>query len=147
MSNRNGHVRTFGKFSLDTEKRILWCDSRPVSLPLKEIELLCVLTENSGEVVTKAELLDLVWADSFVEESNLSRHVYMLRKMFKSFGVDNMIETVPRRGYRFAGEVRQPSAITEEFTIERRAISRTTIEEIPIETEARSGSNNRHRPA
>lgn len=136
MINRNRHVRTFGKFSLDTEKRILWCESRPVNLALKEIELLCVLTENSGEVVTKAELLDLVWADAFVEESNLSRHVYMLRKMFKSFGVDNLIETVPRRGYRFAGEVRQPSAVSDEFTIERHAVSLTTIEEISDEAPA-----------
>jgi DNA-binding winged helix-turn-helix (wHTH) protein/TolB-like protein len=102
-----------------------------------------VLTENCGEVVTKAELLDLLWADSFVEESNLSRHVYMLRKMFKSFGVDNLIETVPRRGYRFAGELREPSAVSDEFTIERHAVSLTTIEEIPIETVALSRSNNR----
>jgi DNA-binding winged helix-turn-helix (wHTH) protein/TolB-like protein/Tfp pilus assembly protein PilF len=134
-------VRTFGKFSLDTQKRVLWCESRPVNLPLKEIELLCVLTENSGEVVTKAELLDLLWADAFVEESNLSRHVYVLRKMFKGFGVDDMIETVPRRGYRFTGEVHQPSSASEEFTIERHAISRTTIEEIPDYTRTPSTPN------
>ena len=126
MSDRNGHVRTFGKFSLDTEKRVLWCESRPVNLPLKEVELLCVLTEKSGEVVTKTELLDLLWADSFVEESNLSRHVYMLRKMFKSFGVDNLIETVPRRGYRFAGEVREVES--SEIVLEKRTQTRTLIE-------------------
>jgi DNA-binding winged helix-turn-helix (wHTH) protein/TolB-like protein/Tfp pilus assembly protein PilF len=145
VSNRNRHVRTFGKFSLDPEKRVLWCESRPVNLALNEFELICVLTENSGEVVTKAELLDLLWADAFVEESNLSRHVYVLRKMFKSFGVDDLIETVPRRGYRFAGEVHQPPSTNEEFTIERHAVSRTTIEEISDDAPASSISNLRYR--
>lgn len=146
MGNKNGHVRTFGKFSLDTEKRVLWYESQPVNLALKEIELLCVLTENSGEVVTKAEMLDLVWADAFVEESNLSRHVYMLRKMFRSFGVDNLIETVPRRGYRFVGEMREPAAESDEFIIERHAVSLTTIEDISDETAEFLSSNNRRRP-
>jgi adenylate cyclase len=143
VDNRNGHVRTFGKFSLDTRKRVLWCESEPVNLALKEIELLCVLTENSGEVVTKAELLDLLWADAFVEESNLSRHVYVLRKMFKSYGVENLIETIPRRGYRFVGEVGQPAALRDEFTIERHAVSLTTIEEISDEAVPVVGSSGR----
>ena len=143
MDNRNGHVRTFGKFSLDTRKRVLWCESEPVNLALKEIELLCVLTENSGEVVTKGELLDLLWADAFVEESNLSRHVYVLRKMFKSYGVENLIETIPRRGYRFVGEIGQPAAVRDEFTIERHAVSLTTIEEISDEAAPIVGSSGR----
>jgi DNA-binding winged helix-turn-helix (wHTH) protein/TolB-like protein/Flp pilus assembly protein TadD len=143
VDNRNGHVRTFGKFSLDTRKRVLWCESEPVNLALKEIELLCVLTENSGEVVTKGELLDLLWADAFVEESNLSRHVYVLRKMFKSYGVENLIETIPRRGYRFVGEIGQPAAVRDEFTIERHAVSLTTIEEISDEAAPIVGSSGR----
>ena len=107
MSNKNGYLREFGKFRLDAQKHVLWYGDKPVNLPLKEVELLCVLTENGGEVITKDELLNRVWPESFVEESNLSRHVYLLRRTFANCGAENFIETVPRRGYRFTGEVRK----------------------------------------
>jgi DNA-binding winged helix-turn-helix (wHTH) protein/TolB-like protein len=107
MDNKLSILRTFGKFRLDTEKRVLWYQGEPVNMALKEIELLCALTEKSGEVITKAELLDKVWRDSFVEESNLSRHIYILRKTFEEYGEKDLIQTVPRRGYRFTGEVRE----------------------------------------
>ena len=77
MSSKTGGLREFGKFRLDAKRRVLWFEDKPVNLALKEIELLCVLTENGGEVVTKDELLEKVWADSFVEDSNLSRHIYV----------------------------------------------------------------------
>ncbi|MCY7348012.1 MAG: tetratricopeptide repeat protein, partial [Pyrinomonadaceae bacterium] len=96
-------------------------------LALKEIEMLCVLTENSGEVVTKNDLLERVWKDSFVEESNLSRHIYVLRKTFKDFGEsDDLIQTVPRRGYYFAGAVREIQ--NAELVIEKHTQRRTVIE-------------------
>lgn len=127
MNNKISSLREFEKFRLDVEKRVLWYEDKPVNLPLKEIEMLCVLTERSGEVVTKDELLEKVWADSFVEESNLSRHIYVLRKMFKDFGIkDRIIETVPRRGYRFAGEVREVS--NGEIIIEKHTRTKTLIE-------------------
>ena len=83
MDNEINHLREFGKFRLEMDKKVLWFQDEPVNLQLKEIELLCVLTENSGQVVTKDELLNKVWANSFVEESNLSRHIYRLRKIFE----------------------------------------------------------------
>ena len=108
MSSEEKHLRQFGKFRLDAQKKVLWHEGEPVNLPLKEVELLCVLMENVGEVVTKEELLNKIWANAFVEESNLSRHVYLLRKTFKDFGEEeDLIQTVPRRGYRFTGEVRE----------------------------------------
>src|SRR5262245_50711179 len=101
MSSEVKHLREFGKFRLDVQKKVLWYEDQPISLPLKEVELLCVLTENGGEVVTKDELLEKVWVESFVEESNLSRHIYRLRKTFEEFGHSaDLIQTVPRRGYR-----------------------------------------------
>ncbi|MEP6901379.1 MAG: FlgO family outer membrane protein [Actinomycetota bacterium] len=129
MSNKSNSLKGFGKFRLDAEKRILWFENKPVNLPLKEIELLCVLTENGGEVVTKAELLDKIWMDSFVEESNLSRHIYLLRKTFKDFGAsEKLIETVPRRGYRFAGEIHEIEAEKGELIIEKHTHRQTLIE-------------------
>ena len=69
MSSEIKHLREFGKFRLDAEKKVLWFAGETVNLQLKEIELLCVLTENGGEVITKDELLQRVWADSFVEST------------------------------------------------------------------------------
>ncbi len=105
MGNGNGHLREFGKFRLDAVRQVLWFGHEPVKLALKEIEILCVLTENGGQVVTKDEIISRVWTDSFVEESNLSRHIYVLRKTFKNYGESDLIKTVPRRGYRFAADV------------------------------------------
>jgi uncharacterized delta-60 repeat protein len=126
MSNRINDIREFGSFRLDAQKCVLWHGSDTVNIPLKEIEVLCALTENSGEVVTKDELLQKVWADSFVEESNLSRHVYRLRKMFDRFGEKDLIQTVPRRGYRFTGSVNYVS--NGELIIERHSMIRTVAE-------------------
>src|SRR5688500_17170720 len=127
MDNGTNKLRQFGEFRLDVEKRVLWHRGEPVDLALKEIELLAVLTENSGQVVTKAELLDRVWRDSFVEESNLSRHVYVLRKAFKDLGENaDLIQTVPRRGYRFTAEAREVDA--EDIVLEKHTRTRTLIE-------------------
>jgi DNA-binding winged helix-turn-helix (wHTH) protein/TolB-like protein/Flp pilus assembly protein TadD len=129
MSSEKKQIREFGKLRLDVDKKVLWHAGQPVSLPLKEIELLCALTENVGEVVTKDELLEKIWAESFVEEGNLSRHIYLLRKTLKDLGEsDELIQTVPRRGYRFAGEVRElhPG----ELVIEKHTLTQTLIEEV-----------------
>jgi DNA-binding winged helix-turn-helix (wHTH) protein/TolB-like protein len=122
-------VREFGRFRLDTEKRVLWADGEPVTLPLKEIEILSVLTANGREVVTKEELLERVWGDSFVEESNLSQHIYRLRKTFRRYGCSaDLIQTIPRRGYRFTGDVTVVE--NERLVIEKHTLTRTLIEEI-----------------
>jgi DNA-binding winged helix-turn-helix (wHTH) protein/TolB-like protein len=127
MNNEISSLREFGNFRLDVVKRVLWHEGEPVNLALKEIELLCVLTENGGEVVTKDELLNKIWHDSFVEESNLSRHIYVLRKTLKSLGErSDLIKTIPRRGYRFDGKVREIAA--SEIVVEKHTQTRTLIE-------------------
>ena len=127
MNREIPHLCEFGKFRLDTQKKTLWHDGKSVSMPLKEIELLCVLVGNRGELVTKDELLNKVWEDSFVEESNLSRHIYLLRKTFKEFGAnEDLIQNVPRRGYRFTGDV--CDAVNGEVILEKHTSTRTLIE-------------------
>lgn len=127
MDNVINHLREFGKFRIDARKRVLWYENEPVNLPLKEIELLCVLTEKSGEVYTKEELLNRVWADSFVEESNLSRHIYQIRKTFKDYGEsEDLIQTVPRRGYRFARQVHEIAR--GDIVLEKHTTTRTLVE-------------------
>lgn len=138
MSNKNGYFREFGKFRLDAERRVLWFEDEPVDLPLKEVELLCVLTENAGQVATRSELLNRVWADSFVDENNLSRHIYLIRKTLKMLDKSaDFIKTVPRRGYRFVGEIKSRGG---DVVIERRSISVTMIEELENSVEPNTES-------
>jgi DNA-binding winged helix-turn-helix (wHTH) protein/TolB-like protein/thioredoxin-like negative regulator of GroEL len=122
-------IREFGNFRLDLQKSVLWHGNEPVSLQLKEIELLKVLTERAGDVITKNELLGRVWADSFVEDSNLTRHIYRIRRVFRELGEPvDLIQTVPRRGYRFTGRVRVDDDGL--LVVERRSVSRTLVEEL-----------------
>jgi eukaryotic-like serine/threonine-protein kinase len=98
----------FGEFFLDPKEMVLLQNGKPVSIPLKALQLLLILVENHGHLVEKDELMNAVWADSFVEEGNLA---FTIRKLRAIFG-DNArepryIENVPRRGYRFIAEVEQ----------------------------------------
>ena len=137
MTNGHSTLREFGKFRLDLGKKLLWLGPEPISLPLKAVDLLCVLVERRGQVVSKDEIWHEVWNDAFLEETNLTHNIYLLRKAFKDHGEADLIKTVPRRGYRFAGEVREiPDA---EIVIERHGLTRTTIE-IQEDTDAPSRS-------
>ncbi len=101
MQVSHENIFDFGKFRLDSANKILRHNGEIVSLPLKSVELLCLLVENRGEVVNKQEIFERVWHDSFVEDSVLTQNIYQLRKMFESFGENDLIKTVPRRGYIF----------------------------------------------
>ena len=107
----------FGPFQVDAEEQLLLRDGRPLPLKPKLFELLVVLVANSGHVLSKDELMKRVWADRFVEESNLAVRVHEIRK---ALGGDSngqsYIETIPRRGYRFAScvtEVTDDHAISD----------------------------------
>ena len=105
-------VYAFGPCVLDVGERRLWHAGRLVPLAPKAHELLVALVRRAGTVVTKRELLDLVWGDVAVEEGILSVYVSALRKALDRSADDpDYIETVPRLGYRFAAiVVRRPVA-------------------------------------
>ena len=104
---KNGISYEFGEFRLDTAQRVIFRSGRPVALAPKVLETLLVLVERSGTLVTKDELMTRLWPDTFVEESNLTQNVFQLRKVLgEGQGGRHYIETVPRRGYRFMGEVK-----------------------------------------
>lgn len=98
----------FARFRLFPAERLLLRDEEPVPLPPKVFDTLLVLVKNGGHLVEKNELLDKVWADTFVEEATLARNISILRKVLgeKSDG-QKFIETVSKRGYRFVEFVRQ----------------------------------------
>jgi len=100
-------IYTFGPFHFERDARILLRDGKIISLTPKVAELLLVLVEKSGQVVTKDELIQAVWPDTFVEESNLTSNISIVRKQL---GVHpdggEYIETISKRGYRFVAAVR-----------------------------------------
>lgn len=108
-SSKNGDY-AFDGFSLDPEKLMLYRDGREISLPVKVVKTLSVLIENRGTILSKDELIDKVWSDSIVEESNLSQNLYILRKTLgdRPDG-GSYIETLRRRGYRFNAAVKDDS--------------------------------------
>ncbi len=100
----------FGEFRLDVAERFLARLSGGKRVPLSEkaFETLCVLVRNGGHLVSKDELMNQVWADSFVEENNLDKSIYAIRRALgEKPGEQKFIETVRKYGYRFVGEVRR----------------------------------------
>ena len=99
-------VYEFGPFRLDLRDRPLLNNGEPVALTPKAFEVLVLLIERRGLLIQKDELMREVWAGSFVEEANLARTVWMLRR---SLGDDRsgggFIQTVPKHGYRFVAKV------------------------------------------
>ena len=108
-SQETQRLYEFGPFSLDPAERKLLRGNEIVVLTPKAFDTLYMLVRNSGRVLEKDELIGMIWPDTFVEEGSLSNHIFLLRKALG--GDPEFIETVPRRGYRFVGAVRQfPSA-------------------------------------
>jgi DNA-binding winged helix-turn-helix (wHTH) protein/Tol biopolymer transport system component len=108
MPSHIKHFYDFGPFRLDPQRRLLWRGNDTVSLTPKAIETLVVLVQRRDQVVSKDELMNMLWPDSFVEESNLSQNIFLLRKALgDSTQERRYILTVPGRGYQFVGTVRE----------------------------------------
>jgi DNA-binding winged helix-turn-helix (wHTH) protein/Tfp pilus assembly protein PilF len=104
---RSNAVIQFGSFRLDATQLLLWKDGEVVPLAPKAAELLLALIEKAGRVISKDELMERVWPGTFVEEANLSVQISALRKALgKQTDGREHIDTLARRGYRFAAEVR-----------------------------------------
>jgi DNA-binding winged helix-turn-helix (wHTH) protein/TolB-like protein/Tfp pilus assembly protein PilF len=129
MSDLPKKVFEFGPFRLDGAERVLLRDGQPVPLTLKAFAVLMLLVEKNGHLVEKDELMNRVWAGSFVEEGNLKVTVSMLRKALEDDQAENrFIETVPRRGYRFVASVRELSTETSEVIVRERTTATITVE-------------------
>src|SRR5215831_10157444 len=130
MGRSENNLYEFGPFHLDTAERLLLRDSLPVPLAPKVFDTLVVLVQHSGHLLTKDELMQKVWPDSFVEEVNLTVNISALRK---ALGDDQngqrYIDTVPKKGYRFVTPVRELSNNGAESVIEKRITERIGAEE------------------
>jgi DNA-binding winged helix-turn-helix (wHTH) protein/TolB-like protein/Flp pilus assembly protein TadD len=131
MSEPAQRLYEFGGFELDARERVLRRDGQPVQLTPKAFDTLLVLVECSGHVVTKDELIERVWPDSFVEEGNLAFNISVLRKaLSESGGASQLIETVPKRGYRFKAGVRRRHEASGALVIEQQTTAHIVIEEV-----------------
>jgi predicted ATPase/DNA-binding winged helix-turn-helix (wHTH) protein/class 3 adenylate cyclase len=101
MTMPPGRRYWFGPFRLDADGRVLYRDGQAVALTPKAIDVLIALVSASGQPVGKDKLLETVWAGTVVEEGTLASHVSLLRKAIG----DGLIETLPKRGYRFVGQL------------------------------------------
>jgi len=98
----------FGEFQVDLSQRVCLRLGQTVALGPKTFDVLAYLVQNAQRVVSKDELLLAVWPNSNVEESNLSQHVFLLRKALSSGQLGGkVIVTVPGRGYQFTQPVKE----------------------------------------
>lgn len=103
-------VYEFEEFRLDAKSHRLFRRDSGMLVPLtpKAVELLLALVQSNGRILTKDELLELVWENSFVEESNLSQTIFVLRKVLgENTKEPRFILTVPNRGYQFIAPVKE----------------------------------------
>jgi|GEM_PF-4080330 len=100
------HEFQFGDFRLDTDEECLYRADQKLNLNRRNIQVLRLLIERQGQIVTKSEFFETIWADTFVEEANLSVAIASIRK---ALGDDPkqpaFIENLPRKGYRFIADV------------------------------------------
>ena len=130
---RNPQVYQFGPFQLIPSERLLLRGDDVVELPPKVFDTLVMLVRESGHVVEKDEIMRAIWPDAFVEESNLTRNISVLRKALNSEDAHQYIDTVPKVGYRFVAQVHKLGEQRADTVIERLTISRTsTVEEEEI---------------
>ncbi len=109
-----GGVLAFDGFELDIPGFELRCEGSPVAMEPQVFEVLKVLVENAGNIVTKDEILDLVWPERYVTEAALNSRVMAARKAIGDSGKDQKyIKTIHGRGYRFIGTVREAGGATQ----------------------------------
>src|SRR4030095_11911617 len=129
MSTQAKGSYQFGPFRILADKRVLLRDGEVVSLSPKSFDVLLLLVEHPGEALDKERLMEELWPDSDVEESNLAQHVSALRKALgESPSERKYITTIPGRGYKFAAGVTEVGGEPSEIVSEREAT-------VPVEEE------------
>ncbi|MFN2393665.1 MAG: winged helix-turn-helix domain-containing protein, partial [Pyrinomonadaceae bacterium] len=127
-------IYRFGCFEVNAKEKLLRSGGEVVPLTPKIFEMLLLLIQNNGRMLSKDEIMESVWADSFVEETNLTSNISRLRKILDNGG-EKFIETFPKRGYRFRAEIEETEPETE-ILLTRRVTTRVC--QITEEDEATS---------
>jgi TolB-like protein/tetratricopeptide (TPR) repeat protein len=108
-----GHYE-FGPYHLDADGHALFRNGERVPLTPKALDLLITLVAAQGNAVAKDDLLRAVWPDTIVEQGSLTSHISQLRKTLGEHRTQQFIETLPKRGYRFAGPLKSVGRLSNE---------------------------------
>jgi len=109
MSDPSGGLYRFGSYRLDATSRVLTRSGLAVTLAPKTFDLLVLMAESGGRLLSKRELMEKLWKGAFVEEANLSFQMSSLRKALGEEGAA-WFEAVPKYGYRFTAPLERPAA-------------------------------------
>jgi DNA-binding winged helix-turn-helix (wHTH) protein len=132
MNDTQPRFYEFDSFLLDAQRRELTRDGEILPLMPKVFETLLFFVQNRGRVLEKTELMETLWADSFVEEANLTQNVSTLRKVLGESPHEKIyIVTIPGRGYRFVAEVHELPNETTDVVIHEKIRAHLTIEKEP----------------
>lgn len=142
--NTNNKIYSFGSYQLDMSEYSLKRDNTVIPLPPKILETLLVLVENRERVISKDELMQTLWPDTFVEENNLTQNISQLRRALgNDASAVDYIKTVPKRGYKFIAEVsintatngsgvQEPQPIAQKLKLSNKSINATTVSIISL---------------
>lgn len=130
-TENTGVIYEFGRYVLDPHERILFADGKAIHLTDKVFDTLLLLIRHSGRLLTKDEMMAAIWNESFVEEGNLAKNVSRLRKILNTGGGE-LIETLPRRGYRFLANVKEINVETSLLVHRRLRVKITQTEDEPM---------------
>jgi len=124
----------FEQFVLDPARRTLSRTDSAVSLTPKAFDVLLFLVQNPNRLVTKEELLQAVWGDTFVEEGNLTQYISHLRKALDHNSEDSrLIVTIARKGYQFTERV---TVVADAADLAKHATPQAAVTEL-LKTDAR----------
>lgn len=104
----NNSTFEFEDYVLRPSERLLLRNGTPVPLKAKVFETLLNLVRNHGRILSKEDLMKLIWSDRYVEENNLSQYIFILRRILGEHPQDHrFIVTIPGHGYRFVAKVNE----------------------------------------
>lgn len=136
VNGRQEQIISFAPFELDPAQRRLMSEGKKVQLNAKAFDLLVYLAENAGRIVTKEEIMDAVWENQFVEESNLKVQMSALRKVLgERQGDHRFLVTIPGKGYKFIADIQtcDREIFSENLRLSRLVTGEDEEEEIGME--------------
>lgn len=149
MDEPQTQLYKFGNFRLDVAKRLLLKGVEEI-VPLmpKAFDTLLYLVQNSGKVIEKDELMAEIWADTIVEENNLTQNISILRRVFgEKPGEHRFIVTVPGHGYKFVAEVTKEAEMSEPSAVAGgRDAAELELSDLKLQTENESEISQEQKP-
>ena len=111
---------SFGDYILDTKLEVLFANEQRVNLEPKQYSTLLLLCQHESQIVSREQLLEVIWNGVIVSENTINKHIAGIRKLLGDNAKSpKYIETVPRKGYRFIGN---PVLINNEVEVQPQSI-------------------------